>query len=130
MIEPAERGALVSPLVRQFRRVEPRPSAINLETRIVASLSDANLLASETFVVLDRGKKDGVEVGNRTFVVRRADGHRGQMEAWEAFDARFPIEVVGELWVVDVRENTALAWIARTSKELRVGETTEMRKGH
>jgi len=130
MIEPAERGAFVSPLVRQFRRVEPRPSAINLETRIVASLSDANLLASETFVVLDRGKKDGVEVGNRTFVVRRADGHRGQMEAWEAFDARFPIEVVGELWVVDVRENTALAWIARTSKELRVGETTEMRKGH
>lgn len=130
MIEPAERGALVSPLVRQFRRVEPRPSAINLETHIVASLSPADLLASETFVVLDRGKKDGIEVGNRSFVVRRADGHRRLMEGWETFDAQYPIEVVGELLVVDVRENTALAWIARTSKEVRVGEIAELRKGH
>jgi hypothetical protein len=38
--------------------------------------------------------------------------------------------VVGELWVVDVREDTALAWIARSSKEIRVGELAEMRKGH
>jgi hypothetical protein len=29
-----------------------------------------------------------------------------------------------------VRDNTSVAWIARTSKELRVGETTEMRKGY
>jgi LysM domain-containing protein len=130
MIEPAERGWYVSPLVRQFRRIEPRPSAINLEAKIVASLSPANMLATETFVVLNRGKQDGVQVGNRTFVVRRADGIRRLMEGWDHFDATYPHEVVGELWVVDVRDSTALAWIARTSKELRVGETTEMRKGH
>jgi hypothetical protein len=130
MMEPVERGMMVSPLVRQFRRVEPRPSAVNLQTRILAALSPGNMLASETFVVLGRGKKDGVEVGNRTFVVRRADGYRRLMEDWDVNDANYPYEVVGELWVVDVREDTSLAWIARTSKEIRVGEVAEMRKGH
>jgi hypothetical protein len=130
MVEPVERGYYVSPLVRQFRRIEPRPSAINLEVKIVASLSPANMLASETFVVLNRGKHDGVEIGNRSFVVRRADGIRRLMEGWDHFDSSYPNEVVGELWVVDVRDSTSLAWIARTSKELRVGETAEMRKGH
>jgi hypothetical protein len=130
MTEPAERGYLVSPQVRQFRRIEPRPSAVNLETRIVAAFSPTNMLASETFVVLSRGKKDGVEIGNRTFVVRRSDGYRRLMEGWDNYDPQYPNEVVGELWVVDVRDNTSLAWIARTSKEIRVGETAEMRKGH
>jgi LysM domain len=130
MIDSVEREFLVSPLVRKFRRIEPRPSAVNLQSRILASLSPGNMLASETFVVLSRGKKDGVEVGNRTFVVRRADGYRRLMEGWEHFDGRYPNEVVGELWVVDVRDSTSLAWIARTSKEIRIGEIAEMRKGH
>lgn len=39
-------------------------------------------------------------------------------------------EVVGEILVVDVRDEASVAWIARSNKELRVGEITEMRKGH
>jgi len=38
--------------------------------------------------------------------------------------------VVGEILVVDVRDDASVAWIARTTKELKVGELTEMRKGH
>jgi hypothetical protein len=130
MMDSVERGVYVSPVVRQFRRVEPRPSAVNLQGQIVASLTPANMLASETFVVLSRGQADGVEVGNRTFAVRRTDGYLGVMEGWDHYDARYPIEVVGELLVVDVRANTSLAWISKTSKEIRVGEMIEMRKGH
>jgi hypothetical protein len=130
MIEPVERGYYVSPVVKKFRRIEPRPSAVNLEASIVASLSPMNMLGPETFVVLNRGKQHGVELGNRSFVVRRADGYRRLMESWDHFDAQYPTEVVGELWVVDVGDDTSLAWIARSSKEIRIGETAEMRKGH
>jgi hypothetical protein len=130
MIEPVERGYFVSPLVKKFRRIEPRPSAVNLEASIVASLSPMNMLGPETFVVLNRGKQHGVELGNRSFVVRRADGYRRVMEGWDHYDAKYPTEVVGELWVVDVGADTSLAWIARSSKEIRIGETAEMRKGH
>jgi hypothetical protein len=130
MIEPVERGYFVSPVVKKFRRIEPRPSAVNLEASIVASLSPMNMLGPETFVVLNRGKQHGVELGNRSFVVRRADGYRRVMESWDHFDAKYPTEIVGELWVVDVGDDTSLAWIARSSKEIRIGETAEMRKGH
>ena len=130
VVDIIERGARVSSAIRQFRRIEPRPSDVNLEARVVAAFSPAQFLAAERFVVLNRGRRDGVQVGNRNFVIRRGDGYRGVLEGWEYMDPESPKEVVGELWVIDVRDNASVAWIARCSKELRVGETTEMRKGY
>ncbi len=130
VVEPIERGYRVSNLIHQFKRVEPRPSDVNVEARVVATFAPTQLLGAEQFVVLNRGKRDGVQVGNRTFVIRRGDGYRGVLESWEKHDPNFPKEVVGEIWVVDVRDNASVAWIARSTKELRVGELTEMRKGH
>ena len=63
------------------------------------------MLAAENFVVISRGAKDGLDVGNRTFVVRRGDGYRPIMEGWQKPDPSFPKEVVAELWVMDVRED-------------------------
>ena len=130
VIDGIERGARVSGAIRQFKRIEPRPSDVNLEARVVAAFTAEEFLTSERFVVLNRGRRDGVQVGNRNFVVRRGDGYRGMLEAWEYMDPESPKEVVGELWVIDVRDNASVAWIVRSSKELRVGETTEMRKGY
>ena len=130
VVDIIERGARISSAIRQFRRIEPRPSDVNLEARVVAAFSPAQFLAAERFVVLNRGRRDGVQVGNRNFVIRRGDGYRGVLESWEKTDLGSPKEVVGELWVIDVRDNASVAWIARCSKELRVGETTEMRKGY
>jgi hypothetical protein len=127
---PIERGARVSPFVRQFRRIEPRPSDVNLEARVISTFEPNILLGSGHFVILNRGSKDGVQVGNRTFVIRRGDGYRATLEAWEKHDPNMPKEVVAEILVVDVRDNASVAWISRTSKELKVGEITEMRKGH
>jgi hypothetical protein len=131
IVDPVERGYWVSAHVQPFKRVEPRPSAVNLETRVVASFSPTLLLAADNFVVLSRGSRDGVAVGNRSFVIRRGDGFRPVREGWsESFDPSYPKEVVGELWVVDVQERTSIAWVARTAKEIRVGETVELRKGY
>lgn len=129
-VAPIERGARVSRFVHQFKRIEPRPSNVNVEARVIATFAPNNLLGPGHFVVLNRGKRDGVQVGNRTFVIRRGDGYRGILESWEVHDPNSPREVVGEILVVDVREDASVAWIARTTKELRVGELTEMRKGH
>ena len=130
VVDIIERGARLSTAIRQFKRVEPRPSDVNLEARVVAAFSPAQFLAAERFVVLNRGRRDGVQIGNRNFVIRRGDGYRGVLEGWEKMDPESPKEVVGEMWVIDVRETASVAWIARCSKELRVGETTEMRKGY
>ncbi|MGB8295267.1 MAG: LysM domain-containing protein [Polyangia bacterium] len=130
VVDTIERGARVSSAIRQFRRIEPRPSEVNLDARVVAAFTPAQFLSAERFVVLNRGRRDGVQVGNRNFVIRRGDGYRGVLEAWDKLDPESPKEVVGELWVIDVREDASVAWIARSSKELHVGEVTEMRKGY
>ena len=124
-----ERGDRVSPFVRQFRRIEPRASEVNLEARVISTFAPNALLGPGHFVILNRGRKDGVQVGNRTFVIRRGDGYRATLEAWEKHDPKSPKEVVGEILVVDVRDNASVAWIFRSTKELKVGEITEMRKG-
>jgi hypothetical protein len=129
-VYPIERGARVSAFVHQFKRVEPRPSDVTLEARVIGTFAPNQLLGAGHFVVLNRGKRDGVEVGNRTFVIRRGDGYRANLQKWEIHDPESPKEVVGEILVVDVRDNASVAWIARSSKELKVGEITEMRKGH
>jgi hypothetical protein len=128
--EPVERGYAVSPKVRLFKQLEPKPATVNAEARVIASFSPTIMLAAENFVVLSRGASDGLAVGNRTFVIRRGDGYRPVMEGWQKPDARFPKEVVAELWLVDVRQNASVAWVARSSKELRIGEVTELRRGH
>ena len=130
VVDTIERGARISSAIRQFRRIEPRPSDVSLDARVVAAFTPTQFLSAERFVVINRGRRDGVQVGNRNFVIRRGDGYRGVLENWEKMDPEYPKEVVGELWVIDVRENASVAWIARSSKELHVGETTEMRKGY
>jgi hypothetical protein len=127
---PIERGARVSAFVHQFKRIEPKPSEVTLEARVIGTFAPNQLLGSGHFVILNRGKRDGVQIGNRTFVIRRGDGYRGNLEQWEIHDPNSPKEVVGEILVVDVRDDASVAWIARSNKELKVGELTEMRKGH
>jgi hypothetical protein len=130
LVEPVERGYAVSRKVRLFKSIEPKPAATSLEARIVASFSPTILLAAENFVVISRGGKDGLAVGNRIFVVRRGDGYRPIMEGWAKPDMRYPKEVIAELWVMDVNDTVSVAWVARSSKELRIGEVAELRKGH
>ena len=129
-VEPIERGARVSKFVRQFKRVEPRPSEVNLEARVITTFEPNMLLGPGHFVVLNRGRRDGVQVGNRSYIIRRGDGYRATLEAWEKHDPTMPKEVVGEILVLDVRDEASVAWISRSTKELKVGELTEMRKGH
>lgn len=130
MTDVVERGYYVSQAIKPFKRVAVRPSNVNLTANVIASFSPTNMLAPASFVVLSRGAADGLEVGNRTYVVRRGDGYARLMEGWERFDPQYPKEVVAELLVVEVRERTSVAWINRATKEIRVGETTEARKGY
>ena len=130
LVGPIERGYSVSHKVRLFKQVEPTPSDVTVEAKVVASFSPSILLAAESFVVLSRGAKDGLEVGNRSFVVRQGDGYRRVLESWDVQDERYPKEVVAELWVMDVTDRAAVAWVARSTKELRLGEVAELRKGH
>ena len=56
---------------------------------------------------LDRGKDDGVEIGNRFMVTRRGDGYQPLLSKGPMDDRRFPRETIAEIVVVNLRDHIA-----------------------
>jgi hypothetical protein len=126
--EPIERGALLGPWTQKFYRpVERRPVKQEVSGRIIGGQVDAVSQLGENHVVfLDRGERDGVEEGNVFRVLRSGDQY-GLEPARPSWDTSLPVESVGDLLVVDVKERTSTALVTRSMKELFVGDRVEAR---
>jgi hypothetical protein len=81
------------------------------------------------FVVLNRGTRDGVELGNHFTIIRQGDGYQSVVEDWAKIDSRFPADAVAEILAVDVRDETSIGWVTGGNRSVRIGDTAEMRKG-
>jgi hypothetical protein len=127
---PVERGYQVGPLRRRFQSVVPKPNQAAATARVVASVEPNMLIASEMFVVLDRGRRHGVDVGNRFLVTRQGDGLPRIFERGDEADPRFPLHAVAEILAVDVQEQTTVGWVSRGSRELHVGDVADMPRGY
>ncbi|HEX2657458.1 MAG TPA: LysM peptidoglycan-binding domain-containing protein [Polyangia bacterium] len=127
---PVERGYRVGPLMQQRRPMAIKPNAVQLKAQIAASMDPNFLLGTETYVVLNRGHRHGVEPGNRFLILRQGDGLKDVLEDWDSSDPGFPEYAVAEILAVDVGESTTVGWISRGNRELHVGDTAELRRGY
>ena len=130
VVQPVERGYRVGPVFKQFRTVSPRRNEINTTGRVIAAIEPNILIAQNMFVVLNRGSRHGVELGNRFVIIRQGDGYRPRMENWTDMDHRFPPDTIAELLAVDVREETSMAWVVRGNRDIRVGDVANLPKGY
>lgn len=123
-----ERGALLGPWTeKSFRPVPPRANGQNVEGRIMgAPISVQSQFAEHQIVFVDRGTADGVQAGNTFKVVRSGDLY-GQAPDKPVWDESLPKEDVGELLVVEARENASTALVTRSIVEMLVGDRVEMR---
>jgi hypothetical protein len=123
-----ERGDLIGPSDDQALRplfTRPNRSAVDgfvigVQPSIVTGAAEFNV------VYLDKGKADGVEVGNTFEVVRSGD------PLYEPIDRplntpNLPREVIGHLVVFDAQERASSAYVKRSIFELLVGDHVEMR---
>lgn len=127
---PVERGYRVGPVFRQLRSVKPKHNGADMTARIIAAVEPNLLIANQMFVVLNRGRRHGVEIGNRFLVLRQGDGIKRRMEQWDATDHRFPPHAVAEIMAVDVQNETAVGWISRGTRELHTGDVADLRRGY
>ena len=128
--EGMERGFRVGPLKRQFRLVDPKPDQSDIAGVVMATLHPLDMVAADQMVFLDKGKKDGVELGNRFLVVRRGDGYQPLLQRGKPQDdRRFPRETVGEVLIIDVKDTYATGFVMKSTKECRIGDRVEARKG-
>jgi LysM repeat protein len=129
--EEMARGFRVGPLKRQFKLVEPIKSARDMTGIVVATLHPQDMVSAQTLVFVDRGKKDGIQIGNRMQIVRRGDGYQPlRQEGVPIDDKRFPRESIGEMIVVDLHDDTAAAIVTKSTKETSVGDRVEGRAGY
>ena len=126
--EPIERGALLGPWTQKFfRPVDRRPNKQAVMGRILAAQVDLASQYGENHVVfVDRGERDGVEEGNVFKVLRSGDQYKIDPTRG-SWDPRLPIEPIGDLLVIDVKERASTALITKSIKELMVGDRVEMR---
>jgi hypothetical protein len=126
-----ERGYKVGPLKTQFKDVEPVVAAKNLEGVIIAILDVDQLIGAGAVVFLDRGKDDGVKIGNRFVVVRRGDAYDADHALPEGGrdDRKYPEENIAEVMVVDVGSKSSVGLVTSSLKEALIGDHVVMRKG-
>ena len=135
--EEIERGDLARPWTEQNVKVAPKPNSRELKGVIVSAVRRGVTTYGESNeVFIDRGAKDGVEVGNTFAVIRKGDGLRdaavdGNSHNMGATGARargvaVPNENVGLLLVIDVKDRLSTAVVVKSVKELQAGDLVEM----
>jgi hypothetical protein len=123
-----ERGDRVGLLKTQFHTVAEVPAAASVEGLIAGILTTDQLAGGGQVVFLDRGKTDGLAVGNRMRVVRRGDAFPKYGALSQAVDDRtFPDYELATVMVLDVGDRTALGWVMQSNKDLHVGDHVVLR---
>jgi hypothetical protein len=122
-----ERGAKVGPLVKQFKNVPPVQPKVDAQGPIVGILTREQLIGDGEVIFVAVGKQNGLEVGNRMYVVRRGDGKPDVM-AIDAGkdDRRFPARALGEVVIVEVGEKVSIGLVTLSVQEMSVGDLVMM----
>ena len=94
---------------------------------IVDSFREVAELGQFHIAFIDKGSKDGVQAGNRLFVLRRGDG---RLEVEEEAVEKLPWEQVGEVMVMETQERNSTVIITRSLSELHVGDVVEMQRNY
>jgi hypothetical protein len=122
-----ERGAYVLPWTDDnYRKIKARPSQVDSKGYIVYTTVDDRVLVGENhFVVIDKGREDGIVEGNLFFVVRRGDQLDTRMVKYNyeyQGSVKYPDEIVGSIMVIDARDRASTGIVVTSLRELVVGD--------
>jgi hypothetical protein len=113
------RGDLVTVRVPVAVEIEVDTPKGSLEGTIVARLGDneTSLASVSEVVFLDRGRADGVRVGNSFYIIERRDEYLDRQRD----DPDLPASVVGRVVVVRVDENSSTGIVVQAGRPLSTG---------
>jgi LysM repeat protein len=152
-LDIVERGFKVGPVGRRFEVVAPTPSETDVWARVLTSIYPHEVLGQHQVAFIDKGSKDGLQPGNRLFIVERGDMWRktlttatkmarGQVRTdvpervaveytpLHGDEEKFPEEIIGELRIVRTQEETSLAIVTVSHREIEPGDRAVARRGY
>jgi hypothetical protein len=117
------RGDLLIPYERQLKVVQPIQAEEEMVAEIIDAMAPIHEFGESHYVFVNKGAENNVRVGNRFFIYQRAEGlDRPGSEPGE----KIPWRIVGQVMLLDVRENVSLGIITDTDKEVHIGDRLEM----
>lgn len=125
--EEIQRGDLIFPYERQLLRVAPAVATKTVIGRIVDTLRIQSLFGEHDYVFINKGKNDGVRIGNRFFAYKRYDG---KSDLDEDNVDELPYERLAQLVVIHAEGDWATALITESRRELEIGMRLEMYEGY
>lgn len=131
-VRPIERSMRVGPLELNFADMKPVVNKVKVDGHIVGLIGPDELIGAEAAILVDRGRKDGVEVGNRFLVIRRGDAYQSQMQVGNNVgldDERYPARAIGEITIIQTGESASMGIVSFSTHEFGVGDRVYMRKG-
>lgn len=120
-----KRGDKVGPAFPVHAEMQVSEPRGDLDGTVIARLGDEtySLAATDETIFVDRGRSDGLRVGNSFYVVHRND----PMQGLDTEDDRIPAQVVGRVVVTHVEENVATAVVVDAADSIRVGDELTMK---
>lgn len=104
----------------------PRANDREMKGMVVTTLEpQLTILGEHHYVVIDRGSGDGVQPGNTFTIVRNGAGEHKNPAKGQDMD--LPTESIGLCVAVDVKERTCTCIVAKTIREVVIGDRVEMR---
>ena len=125
--EEIQRGDLVTKRVWNNELVQPVENRVSMWATVVDTFGSTRELAEHDYVLIDKGFNQKVRRGNRLIIRARGDGYR-RLSNKEL--KNFPWENQGEVMVIEPFENTSMAIVLRSTREIRAGQALEMVRGY
>jgi hypothetical protein len=152
-VDIIERGAKIGPVGRRLDVVPPRQNQVDLWARVLTSIYPHVYMAQNQVIFIDRGSQDGLEPGNRLFVVRKGDSWRRSLDTATQMardrvlvdvpesvriertplsgdEKKFPEEIIGELRVLRTEKYSSIAIVTVSHREIVAGDRAVARKGY
>ena len=117
-----ERGQFVMPLTDDvYRLVEPKANESEVRGVVLATkFQETKIIGEQELIFIDKGRADGVAVGNTFKALYRGDPLFGE-------DEDLPEEEIATLRIVDVKENVSTALVLHAMREIEVGTPVAMK---
>lgn len=127
-VDEVRRGDRVGPAGEvSLATVRATPNQVELRGRIAAGMAPVMSLGEYHKVILDRGGRDGIEVGNTAIIVRSGDPRDHFFDPAGSSDKRYPDEDIGACLVLEVREQASVCILTRSLREIVAGDRYELR---
>ena len=120
MYRSINRGDLIGPVVNTDAELAAAPASGDLDGQIIAVGEQdlRQLSAAGDTIFVDRGRADGLRVGNSLYVIHQRDYYVSPFSD----DESLPEHVAGRILITDVEENHAKGVLVRSTTDLDVGD--------